>query len=91
MREQRRKLMTMLAMVVKGLERLDTLIPAVRALGERHAGYGVQDEHYATVGAALLWTLGQGLGDSFTPEVEAAWTVAYTVLADTMQMATASA
>jgi hemoglobin-like flavoprotein len=43
--------------------------------------------HYATVGAALLWTLGEGLGERFTPEVQAAWTSAYTVLADTMRTA----
>src|SRR5262245_30679403 len=70
MTEQQRKLMTMLGVAVKGLNRLDTIVPAVQQLGARHAGYGVQDEHYGTVGAALLWTLGQGLGKGFTPDVE---------------------
>ena len=88
MHEQGRKLMTMIRVVVNGLSRLDQLVPAIQELGRRHAGYGVRADHYATVGAALLWTLGQGLGQQFTPEVEAAWAAAYTVLAETMQAAT---
>lgn len=87
MHEQGRKLMTMIRVVVNGLKRLDQLVPAIQELGRRHAGYGVRADHYTTVGAALLWTLGQGLGDQFTPEVEAAWVAAYTVLAETMQAA----
>lgn len=89
MQEQGRKLMQMLSVAVAGLTRLDTLVPAVEALGRRHVGYGVQDAHYATVGAALLWTLGQGLGDDFTPDVEAAWATAYGVLSSVMQNAAA--
>jgi hemoglobin-like flavoprotein len=57
----------------------------VQRLGARHTGYGVQPQHYQTVGAAILWTLAQGLGDAFTPEVEEAWTAVYTLLAETMQ------
>ena len=83
--EQSRMLMRMIATVVNGLDRLETMLPAVQALGARHAGYGVVDAHYQTVGDALLWTLRQGLGDSFTQEVAAAWSDAYGVLADTMQ------
>ena len=85
--EQGRKLMSMLAMTAKGLGRMDDLIPAVQKLGERHRGYGVTGDHYATVGAALLWTLSQGLGERFTPEVQAAWSSAYTLLASTMRAA----
>jgi hemoglobin-like flavoprotein len=59
-------------------------VPAIRALGARHAGYQVTDDHYATVGAALLWTLEKGLGPEFTPEVRAAWTTTYSLLANVM-------
>ena len=59
--------------------------PAVKALGQRHVGYGVKPQDYDTVAAALLWTLGQGLGDDFTPEVKASWTEVYVLLATTMQ------
>lgn len=88
MAEQKAKLMTTLAFAVAGLKQPEKLLPAVRQLGRRHAGYGVQTAHYQTVGEALLWTLGQGLGELFTPEVEEAWTAAYTLLAATMQEAT---
>ena len=79
------KLMTMIDVAVKGLTRLDAIVPAVKALGQRHVGYGVKAKDYDTVAAALLWTLGQGLGDDFTPEVKASWTEVYTLLATTMQ------
>src|SRR5262245_21873099 len=85
--EQGRKLMAVLQLVVAGLSRLEELVPIVQALGQRHRGYGVRDAHYATVGVALLWTLQEGLGERFTPEVQAAWTSAYTLLADTMRAA----
>jgi len=87
MQEQRKKLMQMLAAAVKGLDRLDQLVPAVQELGKRHVGYGVADSHYDTVGEALLWTLEMGLGRGFTPEVKEAWTTVYGLLATTMKEA----
>lgn len=89
--EQGRKLMQMIGVAVNGLNRLDDIVPVVRQLGIRHAGYGVKPEHYDTVATALLWTLRQGLGASFTPEVSDAWAAAYGVLAGTMKEAAASA
>ena len=83
---QGRMLMAMLNSAVNGLTKLDAMVPVVRQLGARHAKYGVRDEHYATVGSALLWTLEQGLGEKFTPAVCEAWTVAYELLAGVMQM-----
>jgi len=91
MEEQGAKLMAMLGTVVANLDRLDEIVPAVRALGARHATYGVNDADYSPVAEALLWTLGQGLGDAFTPETEAAWAAAYAVLAGQMQAAAGSA
>ena len=87
MKEQRKKLMQMLTAAVKGLDRLDQLVPVVEDLGRRHAAYGVADAHYDTVGAALLWTLEKGLGAAFTPEVKDAWATVYGVLATTMKNA----
>jgi hemoglobin-like flavoprotein len=81
---QRKILMQTLTVVVKSLDKLDQIVPAVQALGRRHAGYGVRESHYATVGAALLWTLEQGLGETFTPDVRSAWTTAYGTLATVM-------
>jgi hemoglobin-like flavoprotein len=85
MAEQRRRLMMMIGVAVTGLTRIDTIVPVLLNLGARHVGYGVKDEHYATVGAALLWTLEQGLGPAFTPAAREAWTAAYTIVATTMQ------
>ena len=87
MKEQGRKLMSMMSFVVGSLTRLHTLVPMVQALGRRHAGYGVEDRHYATVEAALIWTLEKGLGAAFTKDVEEAWRTAYGVLATTMKEA----
>ncbi|KPJ97003.1 MAG: hemin receptor [Gammaproteobacteria bacterium SG8_15] len=91
MEEQGRKLMQIIATAVNGLDRLDEIVPVVEDLGKRHVGYGVKAKDYNTVGTALLWTLKQGLDSSFTPEVEEAWTVVYTLLADTMKNAAAKA
>ncbi|HZP17187.1 MAG TPA: globin family protein [Terriglobales bacterium] len=89
--EQARKLAHVLTVVVNGLSRPEKLMPAVEELGRRHGSYGVQPQHYATVGAALLWTLQAGLGEAFTLEVREAWTSAYMFLATTMQRAAAEA
>lgn len=85
--EQGRKLMQMLGLAVNSLDRMEQLLPAVRSLGTRHVVYGVRDKDYDTVGQALLWTLQKGLGEAFTPEVEAAWVNVYTTLASEMQSA----
>lgn len=89
--EQKKKLMQTLTIAVRSLDRLDQLVPALEALGRRHAGYGVEDAHYDTVGQALLWTLEQGLGDAFTPEVRDAWTETYGLVASVMQRASREA
>jgi hemoglobin-like flavoprotein len=82
--EQKKKLMTMLGTAVAGLTKPDALLPVVRMLGQRHAGYGVTAEHFAPVGAALIWTLEKGLGEAFTADVKAAWVEVYGVLSRTM-------
>jgi hemoglobin-like flavoprotein len=74
----------MLAIAVNGLTRLDEIVPAVQDLGRRHGRYKVEPAHYDAVGAALLFTLGQGLGEGFTPEMEAAWAETYGLLAGVM-------
>jgi hemoglobin-like flavoprotein len=85
MRDQKRKLMVMLATAVHSLTDLDKLVPQLMTLGARHAGYGVKDYHYKIVGEALIWTLERGLANEFTPEVERAWVRVYLLVAATMQ------
>jgi hemoglobin-like flavoprotein len=83
--EQKRKLMQMLGLAVKGLNQPERLVPVLEDLGRRHGTYGVKDEHYDVVGEALLWTLAKGLGDAFTLEVEEAWLEVYGLIASTMK------
>lgn len=85
MGEQGRKLMTTIAFVVANLRQSDRLIPAAAELGRRHGDYGVEAAHYDAVGAALLATLAEALGDGFTPPVRDAWAAAYALLAGVMQ------
>ena len=84
MAEQRRKLIAMLAVVVRGLSDLPSILPAASALAKRHVDYGARPEHYPVVGAALLWTLERGLGPQWTAQAASAWTAAYSTLSGFM-------
>jgi hemoglobin-like flavoprotein len=84
MKEQGRKLMATLAVVVNGLTDLAAILPAASALAKRHVAYGVAAEHYAPVGVALLWMLECGLGAEWTSDLAAAWTNAYATLSEYM-------
>jgi hemoglobin-like flavoprotein len=84
MTEQRKKLMSTLAVVVSGLSNLESILPAASALATRHVAYGAKAEHYPVVGGALLWTLEKGLGPDWTPDVAEAWTTAYATLSGYM-------
>jgi hemoglobin-like flavoprotein len=90
MRQQKKKLMQTLGVAVDGLRNIPRLIPVLEELGARHAGYMVQDRHYDLVGQALLWTLREGLGDAFTPELEGAWKRVYGLVAAVMRRAGAA-
>ena len=85
LREQGIKLMQTLGYCVARLDKLEEILPAVRDLGKRHVKYGVSAAHYDTVGSALLWTLEQGLGPAFTPDVKEAWTMVYVTLSGVMK------
>jgi nitric oxide dioxygenase len=84
MTEQGRKLMATLGVVVNSLDKLEAILPAASALAKRHVDYGVTAQDYTPVGAALLWTLEQGLGKAWTPELAQAWGAAYALLSDYM-------
>jgi hemoglobin-like flavoprotein len=87
MEAQRTKLTQSLAVVVAALDDPDRLLPPLAALGKRHAGYGVDDRHFDTVGDALLWALSDVLGEAFTTDVRDAWARAYAVVASIMRRA----
>lgn len=87
MKQQGRKLLTALTMVVRGLDKPETIVPAAEKLAIKHLDYGVTYRHYTLVGNALLRTLKKGLGEDFTPETRKAWIAAYQLLADVMRAA----
>jgi hemoglobin-like flavoprotein len=84
---QAEKLMNTLALAIGALKNPVTLGGMLENLGRRHRGYGVQDHHYDKVAEALLWTLEQGLGDDFTPDVRTAWIALYGAVATAMKQA----
>ncbi|MHB1187834.1 globin family protein [Thiobacillus sp.] len=85
--EQGRKLMAIINTAVNSLDDLGPILGAVEDMGRRHVAYGVTAAHYDTVGSALIWTLGKGLGEQFTPAVKDAWVETYTTLASAMKQA----
>lgn len=89
MADQRERLMTMISAAVDGLSDLEGLVPTLQDLGVRHAGYDVSPADYDSVGAALLGTLEDGLGDAFSADVREAWTAVYGLIATTMKDAAA--
>ncbi len=91
MTEQGKKLMKTINIAVEALNDVEPLIPVLKQMGADHAGYGVKDRDYNVVGAALLWTLEQGLGDAFTDEVRNAWGAVYELLASVMKQGAAEA
>jgi len=84
------KLMAALAMVARNLDRIDDIRPEIEKLALRHVSYGAVEAHYPAVGEALLWTLEQGLGESFGDDVRDAWTTAYALLSGAMIAASSS-
>lgn len=89
MTAQKGKLLTALNLAVQNADNPGALVPVLEEMGRRHVSYGVKDEHYDAVGAALIWTLEQGLGADFTDQARAAWTAVYGLVSDTMRRAAA--
>ena len=85
MERQRANLVQALDRVVKGLADFEAVQGELKALGRRHAAYGVLAAHYSTVGAALIWTLERGLADIWTAELRNAWTAAYVAISTAMK------
>ena len=91
MRAQEMKLIEMLSEIVRHLDDPEKFVTDLAALGRRHVGYGARDGDYDSVGAALVWTVEQQLGDAFTPEIGDAWAEAYRAMAGVMRRAAARA
>jgi nitric oxide dioxygenase len=83
-KEQGRKLMATLGVVVGSLNNLDAIVPVVKSLALKHVGYGVKADDYQSVGAALIWTLKEALGEGFGDDTRDAWLAAYSILSQVM-------
>lgn len=77
--------------IVRAMPRLGELLGHTRALGARHAGYGVRAADYRTVGDALLAALAAALGGGFDAPTREAWDIAYNLVAETMLEGAAAA
>jgi hemoglobin-like flavoprotein len=98
---QKRKLLQMLAFIVKSLDWPDSawkdpisaeedLVLVLLALGRRHKDlYRIPAESYAVVGEALIWTLDYGLGKAFDDSARSAWLHVYQLVSTTMRMGSA--
>ena len=84
MRSQPHRLMTMLTLLINELENAETITRELTGLAKRHLTYGVQPVHYTVVGQALIQTLHDGLGEHWTPDVQAAWGELYQTVASAM-------
>jgi hemoglobin-like flavoprotein len=84
MKEQRKKLLGALILVIQNLRKPEVLTSALQGLGQRHVKYGVQPEHYPIVGTILLETFAELLGDNWTPEYHDAWVQAYEAICSIM-------
>ncbi len=84
MKKQKTMLLGALVLLRKSLRNLDGIAPTLRMLGARHVGYGAKPEHYGVVGATLITSLATIAGDDWKPEYDAAWNVAFGIVAATM-------
>ena len=81
--EQGERVLRMLALIVSTLDDIKTFDSTMKAMGQRHIGYGVKKDHYRTFGSALIWALEKSLGAEFTPAMREAWRTAITLMAST--------
>ena len=84
MKTQGAMLMTSLELAVSSLDDMESILPSVQALGERHVSYGVKKEYYSYAKESFLWALEKHLKDEFTPTVKSAWSEAFETLIGAM-------
>jgi hemoglobin-like flavoprotein len=88
---QAAKLMDMLGLALSLTGSPAALEAELIESGARHAGYGARDEHYTTVGQAMISMLEESLGDEFTPATREAWSAFYALASETMKRGAAQA
>jgi hemoglobin-like flavoprotein len=81
---QQQMLQQSLVAVIHNLDDPDWLRSTLHALGAKHVDYGVTEPMFDWVGAALLATLEEILGDDWNADVARAWQDAYAAIAELM-------
>ncbi|MBL0871507.1 MAG: hypothetical protein IBJ18_13120 [Phycisphaerales bacterium] len=84
MTQQKKHLLSAVALVVKNADKLETLEKPLQEMGARHVVYGAKKEHYAVVRDTMLETIGSLAGPAWTPELKADWTAALNAVAGAM-------
>ncbi len=64
------------------IDKLETIIPVVKQIAQKHRSLLVKPEHYPIVGEHLLGAIKEVLGEAATEEIICAWADAYGVIAD---------
>jgi hemoglobin-like flavoprotein len=84
MKSQQTKLMAALALVINNLRDLSGVVPVLESLALRHINYGVEDQHYKTVGTALIQSMALFFGPRFDAATREAWVTAYGAVSQVM-------
>jgi hemoglobin-like flavoprotein len=82
--EPSRKLLSVINYIIRKLHRADNTLHTVEGLSRRHMHYDVEDEQYIRAGRSLLNILAARLGDKWNADMENAWAICYTTLAETV-------
>jgi hemoglobin-like flavoprotein len=82
---QSRMLMTAIQMVIDSLDSPENVARHLSEVGRRHGAYGAQMRDFDTFGAALIWSLQQGLGPDYTPQFETGWVGAFDLIRNVMR------
>ncbi len=83
-KEQQKKLLAALKLVVANLRKPDVLGDALKGLGSKHQGYGAAPEHYQAVAATLISVMKEMAGDAWTSQIQSAWEHALNTIAEVM-------
>ena len=70
--------------LIGALDDPEALVAIAGSLGRRHAAYSVEERHFDAFREALIETLEAALGARFTPELRAAWTEVWILIASLM-------
>lgn len=85
--KQRERFMVMLATMLDCLRDPERFAADCRALGERHEGYGVQEEHYPLVQAALRDALLEHVPDRMSESDVELWQRLFEAIGAQMRLA----